>query len=640
LLLYSPLATQPVRLATKKDEGRKGAQKSVRRSALRKNAASLVFFSLSFFRFRIHKRSSSSVQSVFIFSVSFLLCSGFIGRSIAIYPLESLFGDKGAKNYETMSSVFLSNVDDYLGPSQACVNPLFSNTNSTTTTTTPNTQEGAVRTRKRRTVRERSDTTNTTNTPTTNAVVSASIADCLACSGCVTTAETVLLEEKHSIEKLRQWIHQRLQTDVRKRFVVTLSPSSWADLMRHMNLQNSNLRTRQQQLTTFFHQYWAVDVVMDANVPLEWSRLAAAKSFVDAYRQSHEGTLPQLASSCPATVCLIEKSIHAAVPHLSPIPSPMSCAGAYFKQQDAECFHLAVMPCHDKKLEASRTEFTNDMEEPLVDMSITTTECWQLMQEVCRRENATAPQHITELVEQLPVSAVYTSVQEWSAARRPSCLIAPKECRSVKRDSTIAPNSTFFAESSGGYADFLFRYAARELFQTEVHDSSNLWQPFMEHDETKQSVVSARIASQKRRREFLHATLHYHPSTGTCSTAPTSESRPVLRFAIANGMQTIQKALKPFQENALPPFDYMEIMACPSGCINGGGQIRTALRETPTETRERIWTSQSYFQAPSSVVPTEIPLPSDQLRTQYRIIPPMQHTMGTVAGIEMKDAIW
>ncbi|GAX23982.1 hypothetical protein FisN_26Lh040 [Fistulifera solaris] len=560
-----------------------------------------------------------------------------------------------------MSSVFLSNVDDYLGPSQACVNPLFSNPGDTTTTTTTTTtktttsnrtQEGAIRTRKRRTVRGGTDTT---TVPTTNAVVSASIADCLACSGCVTTAETVLLEEKHSIEKLRQWIHQRFQTttDVRKRFVLTISPASWADLMRHMESigksTTPSIRTRQQQMATFFHQYWAVDVVMDANVPLEWSRLAAAQSFVEAYRQqlSQEGTetrLPQLASSCPATVCLIEKSIHAAVPHLSPIPSPMSGAGAYFQQQDAECFHLAVMPCHDKKLEASRTEFTNDKEEPFVDMSITTTECWQLMQEFFQdRENATirTKQHITEIVSQLPLSAVFTSAQEWSAAHRPACLIAPKESRSVKRDSSIAPNFTFFAESSGGYADFLFRYAAWELFQTDINDdSSTLWQPFMERDEANWSTVSARIASQKRRREFLHATLYYHPSTGTYSATCMDDSLPVLRFAIANGMQTIQKALKPFQENALPPFDYMEIMACPSGCINGGGQIRTALRETPTETRERIRMSQELFLTPSSAVWTEIPLTADQLRTQYRVIPPMQHTLGAVAGVEVKDAIW
>ena len=29
-------------------------------------------------------------------------------------------------------------------------------------------------------------------------------------------------------------------------------------------------------------------------------------------------------------------------------------------------------------------------------------------------------------------------------------------------------------------------------------------------------------------------------------------------------------------------------MACPSGCINGGGQLRGAAKETPTDTRERI----------------------------------------------------
>ena len=47
----------------------------------------------------------------------------------------------------------------------------------------------------------------------------------------------------------------------------------------------------------------------------------------------------------------------------------------------------------------------------------------------------------------------------------------------------------------------------------------------------------------------------------------TTYSTPVLRFAIAYGMQTIQRALQ-----SLENFDYLEAMACPAGCLNGGGQ--------------------------------------------------------------------
>jgi iron only hydrogenase large subunit-like protein len=46
----------------------------------------------------------------------------------------------------------------------------------------------------------------------------------------------------------------------------------------------------------------------------------------------------------------------------------------------------------------------------------------------------------------------------------------------------------------------------------------------------------------------------------------------VLRFAQAYGFRNIQTLLRKVKPG-LSPYDYVEVMACPSGCINGGGQL-------------------------------------------------------------------
>ena len=85
-----------------------------------------------------------------------------------------------------------------------------------------------------------------------------------------------------------------------------------------------------------------------------------------------------LVSSCPGFVCLAEKTAPDAVPLLSSAKSPMAAAGALLKSGQcddlpaasarsageggpmgdaASRYHVAIMPCHDKKLEAGRSDF-------------------------------------------------------------------------------------------------------------------------------------------------------------------------------------------------------------------------------------------------------------------------------------------
>ena len=49
-----------------------------------------------------------------------------------------------------------------------------------------------------------------------------------------------------------------------------------------------------------------------------------------------------------------------------------------------------------------------------------------------------------------------------------------------------------------------------------------------------------------------------------------------LRVAVCNGLANAKKLLTAVKEGAAPPYDFVECMACPAGCIGGGGQPRPA----------------------------------------------------------------
>ena len=78
--------------------------------------------------------------------------------------------------------------------------------------------------------------------------------------------------------------------------------------------------------------------------------------------------MPLLSSSCPGWVCYAEKMVGSAVlPHLSRVKSAQQIQGTLVKYAYAASVsvrpervcHVSVMPCFDKKLEASRDEFFN-----------------------------------------------------------------------------------------------------------------------------------------------------------------------------------------------------------------------------------------------------------------------------------------
>ena len=78
--------------------------------------------------------------------------------------------------------------------------------------------------------------------------------------------------------------------------------------------------------------------------------------------------LPMLTSACPGWVCYAEKTQPSSIPHISTAKSAQQVLGTALKRAvcaatstpPASVFHVTIMPCYDKKLEASRADFRHE----------------------------------------------------------------------------------------------------------------------------------------------------------------------------------------------------------------------------------------------------------------------------------------
>ena len=785
--------------------------------------------------------------------------------------------------------VFISNVDDYLGPSQACVNPLFappsksqsadanrvndsdkvSSTNGTKTTISDASPQHAVQSRPRRHQRpapriiqsEDYDLTSTsksrepvrlannkdsnqqipvvnanvtTQTITKKAKATVTLSDCLSCSGCVTSAEAVLMSQ-HSIDSLREASNAQNQ-----RIVFTISPASLADLYRHLYLEdeenaNSNDRSmddvvdligtvdkmhppsRHEFLTKiaeFLHSEFGAEMVIDGILSQRISLVESASEFCFRFRKSQQSmgakktdsspiptipsvalsstktryinkqpdvdgvlddgtlmevttiihppgrllkedrrdepvhawktnsysiesnSLPMLASSCPGFVCLVEKTAPLVVPLLSSAKSPMAVAGTLAKTGHGDinphrvtsnsgrksCYHVAIMPCHDKKLEAGRGDLAweqhallqygnfssaesgpaaalsktsmlvDGMEEDLVkevDLVLTTGELLEALNDaVAKLKNGqpptlTAPLTIASDTGHASTVTALRNLLSSTIVTNNSCLLKTPNNSNLHNENEAMDSLEVDTgvHGSGSYADFIFRNAARELFGCELppnkplpwKGSTSIYAPASTADKTNGMI---RRRSRRQESTDLREVTLYEHSAGSYSCCDHSSedsgcaSTPVLRFAIAYGFKNVQLILQSLSKTESSKssngYDYVEIMACPSGCSNGGGQIgANGHRETPRETKQRV-------RKTVSVVPVVRPLIGggslsatlcdcdtgglvndeflrsecfdDRARqlfhTRFHVVPKLELSTGATAGVALSDTKW
>ncbi|KAJ0236701.1 Protein NAR1 [Hirschfeldia incana] len=352
--------------------------------------------------------------------------------------------------------------------------------------------------------------------------VKISLKDCLACSGCITSAETVMLEKQSSEEFLSALTKGK---DV----IVSLSPQSRASIAVHYDISPLQVF---KKLTTFLKSL-GVKAVFDTSCSRDLVLIEACNEFVNRFKQASsedggdnnaQSPLPILSSACPGWVCYAEKTLGSFVlPYVSSVKSPQQAIGAAIKHHLCqalglrleEIYHVTVMPCYDKKLEAARDDFVFDDNLTEVDSVLTTGEILDLLK--------LKGVDFKDL-EESPLDRMLTNVTEEG-------------------------HLYGVAGSSGGYAETIFRHAAKALFGHTIEGPLEF--------------------KTLRNSDFRELTLEL-------------EGKTVLKFALCYGFQNLQNIVRKLKTRKCD-YQYVEIMACPAGCLNGGGQIKPKTGQTPKE---------------------------------------------------------
>lgn len=217
------------------------------------------------------------------------------------------------------------------------------------------------------------------------------MADCLACSGCITSAEGVLVTQQSQQELLRIFQEKNNNRELgqpTKFIIVSLSIQPVLSIAQRYNL---NPNEAVQRIAGYFKKLGA-DMILDMTIADDFALIESAKEFVKRYKTSQQNIktqIPMLSSSCPGWICYAEKTHgNFILPYISKTKSPQQIMGSIVKYYLAEnknistedIYHVTLMPCYDKKLEASRQDFYNELIEARdVDCVITASKLIELL---------------------------------------------------------------------------------------------------------------------------------------------------------------------------------------------------------------------------------------------------------------------
>ena len=122
---------------------------------------------------------------------------------------------------------------------------------------------------------------------------------------------------------------------------------------------------------------------------------------------------------------------------------------------------------------------------------------------------------------------------------------------------TVSQYDTSNSGSSGGYLDFTLRMTALKKFGMNLFDDNNML-----------------VFKSGRNKDFKVTEIQH-------------EGKVMLRFAVAYGFRNIQAIVRQIKKGTCR-YDFIEIMACPSGCLNGGAQLVAENRILTKAVLERV----------------------------------------------------
>ncbi|XP_044529104.1 nuclear prelamin A recognition factor [Gracilinanus agilis] len=338
------------------------------------------------------------------------------------------------------------------------------------------------------------------------------LSDCLASDTCVTAEEGIRVFQQNQKEFFRILnLNKKCDTSHHKVLAVSICPQSLPYFAAKFNLSVTDASKR----LCGFLKNLGVHYVFDSTIAADFSILESQKEFVYRYRQQNqkEHSLPMFASACPGWIRYAERVLgNPITPHICTAKSPQQIMGSLVKDYFARQQNLS----------------------PAKIFHIIVAPCYDKKLEALREDFYTASYNSHD------VDCVLTSGE---------IIQIMEQKKELMKEATV---DTLFGEikegdivqdggtRSDGYLEHIFKYAAKELFDMDIKE------------------ITYKALKNK---DFQEITLE-------------KNGEIVLRFAAAYGFRNIQNMVLKLKKGKFP-YHFVEVLACPGGCLNGKGQTQT-----------------------------------------------------------------
>ncbi len=376
---------------------------------------------------------------------------------------------------------------------------------------------------------------------------------CIECGQCINHCPTGALSEVDQTDEV--WT---MLDDPTKHVVIQTAPAPRASIGEYFGLEPGTPLTF--EMNTAIRRI-GFDVVFDTNFSADLTIIEEGTELLQRLHQSLTGEspatqLPQLSSCCPGWIKYIEYFYPEMLPLLSTAKSPQQMFGAMIKTYYAEkrgidpknIVSVALMPCTAKKFECSRPEMTASGFQG-VDFAITTRELVKMMREsgidLPKMPKSGFDEPFGDPTGSGVIFGATGGVME-AALRTVLELVTGKKVESFFENADIIPVRGFEG----------IRLA--ELPVTEVGPVPELLSHLFTNFEWLKGVT--------------------------------------LRVGIAHGTANIHKVMEDIKNGGIfSTCHFIEMMACPGGCLGGGGQPIPTSPEIRAKRAKAIYSEDAHY---------------------------------------------
>uniref|UniRef100_A0A8D0FJ09 Nuclear prelamin A recognition factor n=2 Tax=Strigidae TaxID=30459 RepID=A0A8D0FJ09_STROC len=376
------------------------------------------------------------------------------------------------------------------------------------------------------------------------------LSDCLACDNCMTSEEGARVFQQNQKELFRILnLNKKCDTSKHKVLAVSICPQSLPYFAAKFNLCVNDAAKR----LCGFLKSLGVHYVFDTTIAADFSILESQREFVQRYqrRNQEEHALPMFASACPGWIRYAERVLtNLVTSHICTAKSPQQIMGSlvkgYFARQQVGNSDLFLPLYSSKKMGYCLLlfmEFTCALFcvpqnlSPDKIFHVIVAPCYDKKLEALREDFYTALYNSQEVDCVLTSGEIVQIMEQKNVSMKDVTEVAVDSLFDEIKEGDVVRHD---GKRSDGYLEHIFKHAAKELFGMDVKE------------------ITYKALKNK---DFQEVTLE-------------KDGETVLRFAAAYGFRNIQNMVLKLKKGKFL-YHFVEVLACPGGCLNGKGQAQT-----------------------------------------------------------------